>query len=114
MIRRPPRSTLFPYTTLFRSLRHLDPEPRVGHAQADRSARLKECAAVLPSEIVSLTHEPDMRLDDLGRHARRVGADDGKGFADDSFGAGQANSTVEQDLGDPRHAHVTHHAQPPG
>src|SRR2546426_5022500 len=26
MIRRPPRSTLFPYTTLFRSLRRLAPE----------------------------------------------------------------------------------------
>src|SRR3712207_8037230 len=25
MIRRPPRSTLFPYTTLFRSRQHLDP-----------------------------------------------------------------------------------------
>src|SRR2546429_6780024 len=29
MIRRPPRSTLFPYTTLFRSVR----KPRPGHAQ---------------------------------------------------------------------------------
>src|SRR3712207_7951573 len=27
MIRRPPRSTLFPYTTLFRSWRHLPPPP---------------------------------------------------------------------------------------
>src|SRR3712207_7625712 len=27
MIRRPPRSTLFPYTTLFRSRRHADPRP---------------------------------------------------------------------------------------
>src|SRR2546422_4881726 len=27
MIRRPPRSTLFPYTTLFRSLRYLNPFP---------------------------------------------------------------------------------------
>src|SRR2546426_8995576 len=29
MIRRPPRSTLFPYTTLFRSLReiHVEPDP---------------------------------------------------------------------------------------
>src|SRR3712207_7640309 len=27
MIRRPPRSTLFPYTTLFRSLRRVDYEP---------------------------------------------------------------------------------------
>src|SRR3712207_8493013 len=29
MIRRPPRSTLFPYTTLFRSLEHLPHLPRV-------------------------------------------------------------------------------------
>src|SRR5260370_31206179 len=102
MIRRPPRSTLFPYTTLFRSLRHLDPEPRVGHAQTDRSARLKECAAVLPSEIVSLTHEPDMRLDDLGRHPRRVGPDHRKGFAGEPLRAEQPNSTVEQDVREPR------------
>src|SRR5256885_17081345 len=33
MIRRPPRSTLFPYTTLFRSLRHVTRlEPRAGGA----------------------------------------------------------------------------------
>src|SRR5256885_7969713 len=30
MIRRPPRSTLFPYTTLFRSLVHVHPVHRVG------------------------------------------------------------------------------------
>src|SRR5258705_6033586 len=30
MIRRPPRSTLFPYTTLFRSLAELDAVPYVG------------------------------------------------------------------------------------
>src|SRR5256885_11197229 len=29
MIRRPPRSTLFPYTTLFRSVREVAPEGRV-------------------------------------------------------------------------------------
>src|SRR5690554_7512841 len=28
MLRRPPRSTLFPYTTLFRSEEHLAPKPR--------------------------------------------------------------------------------------
>src|SRR5437879_9463380 len=37
MIRRPPRSTLFPYTTLFRSLvadhRHLAQVPRLRHAR---------------------------------------------------------------------------------
>src|SRR5256885_13087358 len=39
MIRRPPRSTLFPYTTLFRSVPapvHAEPERRSGaHAEAD-------------------------------------------------------------------------------
>src|SRR3712207_7343357 len=36
MIRRPPRSTLFPYTTLFRSHR---PETRVGTLGPDRNRR---------------------------------------------------------------------------
>src|SRR3712207_7683213 len=43
MIRRPPRSTLFPYTTLFRSLR----QQRRRHrrlSRADREARLPEGA----------------------------------------------------------------------
>src|SRR2546422_6489108 len=31
MIRRPPRSTLFPYTTLFRSLSHVQQEQAVQH-----------------------------------------------------------------------------------
>src|SRR5260221_4132767 len=43
MIRRPPRSTLFPYTTLFRSLAPHDRNPRVGpHPQ---QARLERPAA---------------------------------------------------------------------
>src|SRR3712207_8438332 len=40
MIRRPPRSTLFPYTTLFRSRRHLLGHPRgVGGGDADSGGR---------------------------------------------------------------------------
>src|SRR2546430_10273339 len=39
MIRRPPRSTLFPYTTLFRSF--LEPDPQ-GHRRWGR------CASVVP------------------------------------------------------------------
>src|SRR5256885_17018868 len=35
MIRRPPRSTLFPYTTLFRSVRDAVIAWRVAHAAAD-------------------------------------------------------------------------------
>src|SRR3712207_8114410 len=38
MIRRPPRSTLFPYTTLFRSRRRRDRRPR-RHPAADRPPR---------------------------------------------------------------------------
>src|SRR5258708_31785712 len=38
MIRRPPRSTLFPYTTLFRSRASFD-QYGVGHQPADRDLR---------------------------------------------------------------------------
>src|SRR5687767_15770287 len=38
MIRRPPRSTLFPYTTLFRSL-HQQPDPAIGRAHRLRAGR---------------------------------------------------------------------------
>src|SRR3712207_9576925 len=39
MIRRPPRSTLFPYTTLFRS-RNTPIDPGPAYAEADRSDKL--------------------------------------------------------------------------
>src|SRR3712207_8603390 len=38
MIRRPPRSTLFPYTTLFRSIEHVAGEHRVEVDAAQRDA----------------------------------------------------------------------------
>src|SRR5437763_9469113 len=40
MIRRPPRSTLFPYTTLFRS-----PADAAAHAGSSESARARQAAA---------------------------------------------------------------------
>src|SRR3712207_7576464 len=41
MIRRPPRSTLFPYTTLFRSVRQgADPAQKLVHRQADQVVEL--------------------------------------------------------------------------
>src|SRR2546426_4351841 len=58
MIRRPPRSTLFPYTTLFRSPRGLSearqPELRPARAEsarecAERRGRLPRLSAVRPS-----------------------------------------------------------------
>src|SRR2546426_3689160 len=54
MIRRPPRSTLFPYTTLFRSDAEILPRPEI-----DRSA------------------EQDGDLDDVGREHRDAGHETG-------------------------------------
>src|SRR5436853_5531585 len=45
MIRRPPRSTLFPYTTLFRSSEH--PAPRHLGRGEDRVVRREEAADLL-------------------------------------------------------------------
>src|SRR3989442_2658206 len=39
MIRRPPRSTLFPYTTLFRSHELAAPGDRIGGAASERAER---------------------------------------------------------------------------
>src|SRR3712207_7801136 len=49
MIRRPPRSTLFPYTTLFRSPREMR------HRRADLTGKLLQRQTPLPS------HPPDGR-----------------------------------------------------
>src|SRR2546430_11006860 len=51
MIRRPPRSTLFPYTTLFRSVRR----PTVG---AQRLAPADHVVAVPPGGVLGLEHDP--------------------------------------------------------
>src|SRR5438874_3901637 len=46
MIRRPPRSTLFPYTTLFRS--HLD---RAFHHVNEYVTRVTVCRVVMPGSV---------------------------------------------------------------
>src|SRR3712207_8499405 len=50
MIRRPPRSTLFPYTTLFRSCRDLPTELLWLGGDSRCRARSREKALSLPSE----------------------------------------------------------------
>src|SRR3989475_5075244 len=58
MIRRPPRSTLFPYTTLFRSPgegemgEHLPPVRRVGHQPEEHPVRREHFAALDEREPV--------------------------------------------------------------
>src|SRR2546430_10374685 len=56
MIRRPPRSTLFPYTTLFRSLYPDRRTQRGGHGRPGR--RRHELAPIHP---LSLRHDPTLR-----------------------------------------------------
>src|SRR2546426_6094416 len=76
MIRRPPRSTLFPYTTLFRSIRAGgDPEDRVQEMKREHeathgnpaipsgSAPAEERGLIHRFEQWSALHEKQLRLD---------------------------------------------------
>src|SRR3712207_7045543 len=58
MIRRPPRSTLFPYATLFRSALLLVPGPAVVYvvARSVSGGRLTGLVSVLGIELGTLTH----------------------------------------------------------
>src|SRR5258708_21998551 len=56
MIRRPPRSTLFPYTTLFRSLDELNSgETATRIAQYEMAFRMQTAVP----EVMDLSREPD-------------------------------------------------------
>src|SRR3712207_8651384 len=57
MIRRPPRSTLFPYTTLFRSL-GLDRTPRGPPAAGPEGGELLEAGHLEVDEPLGGGHEP--------------------------------------------------------
>src|SRR2546422_2281286 len=46
MIRRPPRSTLFPYTTLFRSTRAITVPPRVGRRDCRASTGRRQAQRI--------------------------------------------------------------------
>src|SRR5256886_16109661 len=70
MIRRPPRSTLFPYTTLFRSLVVRDLVRTPGIALAPRHPD----AAVVPQ---GLAHQRELRLV-MARHGNAGGVDLGE------------------------------------
>src|SRR3712207_8761585 len=72
MIRRPPRSTLFPYTTLFRSLEAARRESRVPHAPAaaagtHRATRIITDADLDEAEAEGSPTARDLRLVDAPR-----------------------------------------------
>src|SRR3712207_7789172 len=54
MIRRPPRSTLFPYTTLFRSSSAAPPNPRPPDSSVSASLR----SSVTPSSLTEESRSP--------------------------------------------------------
>src|SRR3712207_6855428 len=60
MIRRPPRSTLFPYTTLFRSAEfHPDPAARAA-VRAELGAAPEACVVVVVSRLVRHKGHPEL------------------------------------------------------
>src|SRR2546422_6061264 len=62
MIRRPPRSTLFPYTTLFRSRGDQPERRRRGRRRGDRDPRAETCAARHHQRSEEHTSELQSRL----------------------------------------------------
>src|SRR2546430_10736089 len=68
MIRRPPRSTLFPYTTLFRSLLH-SRQPRLVDRAGGRKEPVERHTVEPPAECISDEHPP-AGLDDPVELAR--------------------------------------------
>src|SRR3989441_7211085 len=71
MIRRPPRSTLFPYTTLFRSAGGQEPSSRASDAPGagDRG----HLEVVTEDEAGEAETPPEQSADDLGGERRREG-----------------------------------------
>src|SRR5258708_14142877 len=62
MIRRPPRSTLFPYTTLFRSGQVVSSQPVVAHCDAPEVLQPVECSFDAPAKLVEALAEAERLL----------------------------------------------------
>src|SRR3712207_8079070 len=69
MIRRPPRSTLFPYTTLFRSIAGLTTAQQRAAALKERSARWQH---TLNDGVADLNADIDHDLRDRDRKSTRL------------------------------------------
>src|SRR3990167_3606245 len=91
MIRRPPRSTLFPYTTLFRSPGR-DCHPADGREDAPR----RQCCLRPPAPAGrGRAHPEDRRQGALNRLlARRAGGEDGRTRMNTSRGRFQAPGSI--------------------
>src|ERR1043165_10294054 len=88
MIRRPPRSTLFPYTTLFRSARLI---PGLGLSEVGEAFRVAAIDAAFRDDVVD-RHVPGLRVD--GVEARQLVGD-----ADDDRPLGEARQGPVEEAG---------------
>src|SRR3712207_9480495 len=73
MIRRPPRSTLFPYTTLFRSLSHLAANYQTAHDvkfYADKLCITSRYLSLITDKVVSKS--PKQVIDDYVMNQAKV------------------------------------------
>src|SRR3989449_4615389 len=118
MIRRPPRSTLFPYTTLFRS-------PRAGAARHEGDRIVTEVACAPPSvlrQLIASDREPTLpvhvAVDAL--HPRYAPARAVLGHLDDAPGEPVAHAVLgdvrleaSDEVGDDRRAASILHQRPP-
>src|SRR5438034_6279682 len=101
MIRRPPRSTLFPYTTLFRSLQRrqprggrrqsqlrAQPDPRVGRAQRQgrdrKSTRLNSSHTVISYAVFCLKKKKKTKRPSAKKNTRQYSSKTTPPLADDS------------------------------
>src|SRR2546430_13682890 len=61
MIRRPPRSTLFPYTTLFRSPNHILHERLMEFREQFRRGRARDTALIVEPALAALREARDRK-----------------------------------------------------
>src|SRR3712207_7833686 len=72
MIRRPPRSTLFPYTTLFRSLADVDHDVPLGQLDGHPLAEEVQPDAVRPVQQAGRRHRAQGPAGEVERRRRDV------------------------------------------
>src|SRR3712207_8192195 len=68
MIRRPPRSTLFPYTTLFRSTEALQWRKRLNDTAAAEGYKVTVNDMVIRAAALALTKFPNLNASFMGDH----------------------------------------------
>src|SRR3712207_9186778 len=85
MIRRPPRSTLFPYTTLFRSSKGRSCDPEGKRRSSARAADKTLCLPLAEGTRPAFTAPAEARREALreGRHPAAVARPVGLGIAGD-------------------------------